>query len=105
MLVQFQLINNETQKTFLGQIDRIDLTNDGIRLVDYKTGIVNPNEISLNGFDQLFNKRKAFQLFFYGLLWNEKNQKNDDLSCQIVSLKNTFQPHLDLNLIKIKNQL
>lgn len=97
-------INNEIQKTkFLGFIDRIDSTDQGIRLVDYKTGIVNPNEINLNNFDQLFNKTKAFQLFFYGLLWNEKHQKNDDLSCQIVSLKNTFQPHL--KLIYNKNKM
>ena len=90
-------INNEIQKIkFLGIIDRIDSTDQGIRLVDYKTGMVNSNEISLNNFDQLFNKTKAFQLFFYGLLWNEKYQKNDDLSCQVISLKNTFQPHLEL---------
>lgn len=90
-------INNEIQKTkFLGFIDRIDSTDQGIRLVDYKTGMVNPSEINLYNFDQLFNKTKAFQLFFYGLLWNEKHQKNDDLSCQIISLKNTFQPHLEL---------
>ena len=90
-------IDNESLKTkFLGIIDRIDLTDQGIRLVDYKTGMVNSNEISLNNFDQLFNKTKAFQLFFYGLLWNEKYQKIDDLSCQIISLKNTFQPHLEL---------
>ena len=97
-------INNEIQKIkFLGFIDRIDSTDQGIRLVDYKTGIVNPSEINLNNFDQLFNKTKAFQLFFYGLLWNEKHQKNDDLSCQIVSLKNTFQPHL--KLIYNKNKM
>ena len=58
--------------------------------------MVNSNEISLNNFDQLFNKTKAFQLFFYGLLWNEKYQNIDNLSCQIISLKNTFQPHLEL---------
>ena len=58
--------------------------------MDYKTGMVNSNEISINNFDHLFNKTKAFQLFFYGLLWNEKYQKNDDLSCQIISLKILF---------------
>ena len=35
----------------VGQIDRIDLTNDGIRLVDYKTGLISKSEISLNGFN------------------------------------------------------
>ena len=96
-------VNSEVKKIiFLGIIDRIDLTDQGIRLVDYKTGIVNSNEISLNNFDQLFKKSKAFQLFFYGLLWNEKYQKNDDLSCQIISLANTIQPHLELTYNKNK---
>ena len=90
----------------VGQIDRIDLTNDGIRLVDYKTGLISKSEISLNGFNQLHKKEKAFQLFFYGLLWNEKNLNMKDISCQIISLKNTISPHLDLNFNKnnkIKN--
>ena len=84
----------------LGHIDRIDSTANGIRLVDYKTGIVNPNEISLKDFKQLLKKEKAFQLFFYGLLWNQDQLKNEDISCQIISLKNTFQPHLNLNFNK-----
>ena len=90
----------------VGQIDRIDLTNDGIRLVDYKTGLISKSEISLNGFNQLHKKEKAFQLFFYGLLWNEENLNMKDISCQIISLKNTISPHLDLNFNKnnkIKN--
>ena len=96
-------INNEVKRImFLGFIDRIDLTDRGIRLVDYKTGMVNPNEISLNNFNQLHNKSKAFQLFFYGLLWNEKYKINDELSCQIISLKNTFL--LTLNLFN-KNKM
>jgi len=94
-------INKEVQELkMLGQIDRIDSTSNGIRLVDYKTGIVNPNEISLKDFKQLLKKEKAFQLFFYGLLWNQDQLKNEDISCQIISLKNTFQPHLNLNFNK-----
>lgn len=87
---------------FLGKIDRIDSTDQGIRLIDYKTGMVNSNEISLANLEQLINKPKAFQLFFYGLLWNEKYKSIDDLSCQIISLKNTYQPQMSLTYNKNK---
>ena len=36
------------------------------------------------------------------MLWNEKYQINDDLTCQLISLKNTFQPHLELTYKKNK---
>ena len=64
--------------------------------------MVNSNEISLANLEQLINKPKAFQLFFYGLLWNEKYKSIDDLSCQIISLKNTYQPQMSLTYNKNK---
>ena len=46
----------------LGHIDRVDLTDQGIRLIDYKTGMVQQNELNIYDFDQLSNKLVALQL-------------------------------------------
>ena len=93
---------------FLGLVDRIDSTDQGIRLIDYKTGMVLKKDLNIYDFDQLTKKHKALQLFFYALLWNNSQEKTDNLTCQIISLKNTYQPKLNLTFKKsdsINNEL
>ena len=85
---------------FLGYVDRIDSTDQGIRLIDYKTGMVLQKDLNISDFDQLTKKHKALQLFFYALLWNNANNKTENLTCQIISLKNTHQPKLNLTFKK-----
>ena len=69
---------------FLGYVDRIDSTDQGIRLIDYKTGMVLQNDLNISDFSQLTKKHKALQLFFYALLWNNSNIKTENLTCQII---------------------
>ena len=88
---------------FLGYVDRIDSTDQGIRLIDYKTGMVLQKDLNIFDFDQLTKKHKALQLFFYALLWNNANNKTENLTCQIISLKNTYQPKLNLTFKKNDN--
>ena len=85
---------------FLGYVDRIDSTDQGIRLIDYKTGMVLQKDLNIFDFDQLTKKHKALQLFFYALLWNNSKVKTKNLTCQIISLKNTYQPKLNLTFKK-----
>ena len=47
----------------LGYVDRIDSTDQGIRLIDYKTGMVLQKDLNIFDFDQLTKKHKALQLF------------------------------------------
>jgi len=84
----------------LGHIDRVDLTDQGIRLIDYKTGMVQQNELNIYDFNQLSKKQKSLQLLFYALLWRKNYKSNEYLQCQIISLKNTFQPKLNLTYKK-----
>jgi len=84
----------------LGYVDRIDSTDQGIRLIDYKTGMVLQKDLNIFDFDQLTKKHKALQLFFYALLWNNSKEKTENLTCQIISLKNTYQPKLNLTFKK-----
>ena len=47
-------------------------------------------------------------MFFYALLWNNSQEKTDNLICQIISLENTYQPKLNLTFKKsdtINNEL
>jgi hypothetical protein len=56
--------------------------------------------LNISDFSQLTKKHKALQLFFYALLWNDSNIKTENITCQIVSLKNTYQPKLNLTFKK-----
>ena len=60
-------------------------------------------DLNIFDFDQLTKKHKALQLFFYALLWNNANKKTENLTCQIISLKNTYQPKLNLTFKKNEN--
>lgn len=92
------LINGKKKNvTLIGIIDRVDETASGIRLVDYKTGLVKPQDINISKIEQLSKKPKALQLLFYSLLYEKKYNIQDPLFTQIISLKNTQQPHQNLH--------
>ena len=97
------LINGKKKNVALiGIIDRVDETASGIRLVDYKTGLVKPQDINISKMEQLSRKPKALQLLFYSLLYAKKYNIQDPLFTQIISLKNTQQPHQNLHFNKNK---
>ena len=94
-------INKEKQTLKLkGVIDRIDSTSNGIRLIDYKSGLVQPQELVINSIDQIEKKSKALQLLFYSLLFVKNHNSSDPLMGQIISIKNTHQNTLNLRVNK-----
>ena len=86
--------------TFHGVIDRIDIKDGTLRILDYKTGQTNtkelhPSEIS----DCLSNSvyAKSFQLLFYSMLWLE-DHPNSPFYAGVISLKNRISGTLFLGL-------
>ena len=85
---------------FNGKIDRIDDTANGIRLIDYKTGFVSKDNLSISNISSVRSKDKALQLFFYGLLYNRINTDCDRVSASIITLNNTVNPTQNLKFNK-----
>ncbi len=81
--------NNEIK--FYGKIDRIDRFENNIRIIDYKTGKLEKNELnfnSMNDYEEIRNKPKAFQLLFYlFLVSNCYEFKNEKITSANISLK------------------
>ncbi|WP_299487231.1 PD-(D/E)XK nuclease family protein [uncultured Allomuricauda sp.] len=79
-----------------GTIDRVDEVDGVTRIVDYKTGRVDPKNVKIPHWDELiadYDKSKAFQLLCYALLFTkEKNVQN--LNAGIYSFKNLGQGFL-----------
>ncbi len=58
-----------------GFADRIDSYGTELRIIDYKTGLVTPQELQLKHVDELLEakKSKAFQLLMYAFMYSKSN--------------------------------
>ncbi|MAW20834.1 MAG: hypothetical protein CMD16_00375 [Flavobacteriales bacterium] len=55
-----------------GKVDRVDFEGDSLRIIDYKTGNVQQDEVTFSEFDELIDnpkKSKAFQLMMYAYMY------------------------------------
>lgn len=74
-----------------GTVDRIDEVDGQIRIVDYKTGKVEPANLEIIEWDCLredFKYSKAFQVLFYAYLLEKSNDVNLPFEAGILSFKN-----------------
>ena len=83
---------------FKGIVDRVDLIDGQLRILDYKTGVTEPSDLLCDTVQELTNDpkySKAFQVLFYSMLLSEQLQTNDTFTAGIFSLKkpsNGFMP-------------
>ena len=73
-----------------GKIDRVDMINDEIRIIDYKTGRkIEKRELEIKKKEDLKTKKGIYilQLIIYAIGFIEKTKK-DRVMCGIISLKN-----------------
>jgi hypothetical protein len=75
-----------------GKVDRIELRNNTIRIIDYKTGKVEANKLKINTFDGLtldLANDKIIQLLCYALMFQENSlRENYNVEVGIFSFKN-----------------
>lgn len=75
-----------------GEVDRIDELNGQIRIIDYKSGMVNKPNVGIepDNYEALitdYNKSKAFQVLMYAYLYS-KNNELTECTAGIISFKN-----------------
>ncbi len=79
-----------TEVRFRGFIDRIDRLDNTIRIIDYKTGKVEDEELKFKEWPELFTNAKlgkCFQLMMYAMLYSRKKGMPSLLSPGIVSFR------------------
>lgn len=84
-----------------GNVDRVDALNGEVRIIDYKSGMVEGSELKVLDFEKLREKQqyKAIQVLLYAFLFSKS--KNFDFSTTlkagIFSFKNLNQGFLAIN--------
>jgi hypothetical protein len=92
-----------------GLADRIDLRNDEIRIVDYKTGRVDPSKLVTGDFSELASNTKfkyVLQVLFYTVLYVENNPGIDisNIKSGIISFKNFKEGFMTCNFGKTRTK-
>jgi len=101
-------INNKTEQVRIGgRIDRIDVNNNEVKVLDYKSGKVDEKNsfTSINElFDRESNKRKEyiFQIFLYSYLLGENDYKNLPVVPELLFIRETYQHDFEAGVF-IKN--
>ncbi len=73
-----------------GTLDRVDVVDGKVRILDYKTGNAKRSEVEIVEWESIINepdKSKAFQLLCYALMYSEKHNL-DQFEAAIVPFKN-----------------
>ncbi len=73
-----------------GKVDRVDEYNGQLRIIDYKSGLVNQGDVELVDWDELgqdYKFSKAFQILTYALMMNKEIPINN-AEAGIISFKN-----------------
>lgn len=92
-----------------GTADRIDTVDNILRIVDYKTGMVNEKDVKIASMEEIVeksDKSKAFQLLMYAYMFNNMNFQNStnpkDIVAGIYSFRNIKKGLINLQVADLK---
>lgn len=90
-----------------GIVDRIEIRDNVIRIIDYKTGKVEKSNVSIQSFEGLtkdLKYEKVIQLLGYALMYQD-HIENKELQVAIYSFKNRKEGYLLFNLKEEKTSI
>jgi len=101
-------INVDGKKVYIGgMIDRVDLTKEGVRIIDYKSGKADREFISIDdlfGDDHKKQNKAALQTFLYCMMYDSKYSPSENIVPGIYALKDIFKNDYTYKLIQKANR-
>ena len=100
--IKFESAKFKTDINLKGQIDRVDILNGTLRIIDYKTGKkTEKRELNISEWSNLefdYDKMKSwFQLLFYAYAYKKINKLDLPIEAGIISFKNLRSGLLKFN--------
>ncbi len=96
---------NDQDVVIKGKIDRIDIHNDTLRIIDYKTGYVTTTDLNIKEWEDIISNykfSKVFQTLFYALVYS-KSYTISNLQAGIISMKNLQKWFMPVKKGKVSN--
>lgn len=87
-----------------GKIDRIDETDGYLRVIDYKTGNIDPKDLSVPSLDELFNpavkkiKKEIIQALIYSFILRRENYPEKSVHAVIYAILKLADENFDMSI-------
>ena len=90
-----------------GIIDRLDKRNGIIRIIDYKTGLIRPNEVFVKSIESCFGLThlKCMQLLFYSLMFFKNNKTCKNLHAGLISFRDLNKGLMKFGIRQSSNEI
>ena len=103
---EFETAEGLIKTRLRGKIDRIDQLNGELRIIDYKTGAVKPEDVIATSIPSLFAnksfKGKVFQLLVYDFLMETESKTINNSTSGIISTKAISSGLMGLEINRMK---
>jgi len=88
-----------------GKVDRVDRVDGQLRIVDYKTGFVNPSHLKIKNWETLIEDdkhSKAIQILMYSYMYCQSKKVTELVQGGIISFKKLNEGFLPFGVHKEK---
>tara|TARA_B100001250_G_scaffold71203_1_gene57546 strand:- start:3935 stop:6673 length:2739 start_codon:yes stop_codon:yes gene_type:complete len=86
-----------------GTVDRIDVYNNTLRIIDYKSGVINKSNLSFKDWNSIVNDEKKsalFQVLIYSYVFRDKIIKNKEVQAGVIPFNNYNNEFIPVSLLE-----
>ena len=86
-----------------GTVDRIDVYNNTLRIIDYKSGVINKSNLSFKDWNSIVNDEKKsalFQVLIYSYVFRDKIIKNKEVQAGVIPFQNYDNEFIPVSLLE-----
>ena len=86
-----------------GTVDRIDVYNNKLRIIDYKSGVINKSNLSFKDWNSIVNDEKKsalFQVLIYSYVFRDKIIKNKEVQAGVIPFQNYDNEFIPVSLLE-----
>ena len=84
-----------------GTVDRIDIYNNRLRIIDYKSGSINKSNLSFKNWNSIINDEKKnalFQVLLYSYIYRDKTSNYKEIQAGVIPFQNYDNEFIPVSL-------